>query len=138
MKREFIIDGARFNDIEGFYCEIDNLFTKDLDWKTGHNLSAFHDILCGGMGVHKYGEPIKIIWTNFKKSVSDFGYEAAINYWETSLNECHPTNVPYVQKRIEDAKNMVGETLMDIIVGIILNKDNLDNPGHNCELVTID
>ena len=36
MRQEFTIDGANFDDIEGFYYEIDALFTKNLDWKTGH------------------------------------------------------------------------------------------------------
>jgi len=73
VRREFIIDGENFDDIEGFYCEIDALFTKNLDWKTGHNLYAFNDILRGGFGVHEYGEPIKIVWKNFNKSTNDLG-----------------------------------------------------------------
>lgn len=38
--KEFTLDGNNFNDIDGFYNEIDKLLTKDLKWKTGHNLDA--------------------------------------------------------------------------------------------------
>ena len=31
--KEFILDGNKFNDIEGFYNEIDKLLTKDLDYE---------------------------------------------------------------------------------------------------------
>ncbi len=37
--------------MEGFYDEIDRVLTKDLDWKTGHNLNALNDLLRGGFGV---------------------------------------------------------------------------------------
>lgn len=70
---KFILDGNNFNDMEGFYCEIDKLLTKNLDWKTGHNLNAFNDLLRGGFGVHEYGEPITIKWINYNKSKNALG-----------------------------------------------------------------
>ncbi len=42
--REIIINGNNFNDLEGFYREIDNKLTKDVDWETGYNLNAFNDL----------------------------------------------------------------------------------------------
>ncbi len=135
MRREFIIDGKNFYDIEGFYCEIDKLLAKDLTWKTGHNLDAFNDLLRGGFGVHEYNEPILLIWKNYKKSLADFSYEATAQYYETMLTRCHPTNIPHVKVLLDDARNKKGDTLMDIIVGIISDKNN---SGHDCKLVTID
>ena len=38
------IDGNNFSDLEGFYNEIDKILTKDLNWKTGHNLDAYNDL----------------------------------------------------------------------------------------------
>ena len=66
--KTFILDGDKFTDMEGFYTEIDKLLTKNLPYKTGHNLSAFNDILRGGFCVHEYKEPIIIRWINFNKS----------------------------------------------------------------------
>ena len=135
MKRVIVIDGGNFCDIEGFYCEIDNLLTKGLKWKTGHNMAAFNDILAGGFGVHELGEAITIVWKNFSKSRRDFGYEATVNYYEQMLAKCHPANRTIVQERISDAKNRTGLTLLDIIVETILNKDN---SGHDCSLEIIE
>lgn len=69
------IDGEDFSDMESFYNEVDRLFTKDLTWKTGHNLNALNDLLRGGFGVYDYHEPIKLIWKNFAKSQEDLGHE---------------------------------------------------------------
>lgn len=72
-KNLVVIDGNNFSDLEGFYNEIDNVLTKDLDWQTGHNLNALNDLLRGGFGVYEYEEPVKIIWINFPKSRQDLG-----------------------------------------------------------------
>ena len=131
MRKVFIIDGNNFNDLEGFYCEIDKLLTKDLTWKTGHNLDAFNDLLRGGFGVHEYGEPILLRWINFNKSKLDFGYEETIKYYERIMKTCHPTNIKQVEQLLKSAKKHTGATILDKIIEIILNTDN---SGHDCLL----
>ncbi len=69
------IDGNNILDKESFYDEIDRVLTKDLDWKTGHNLDAFNDILRGGFGIHEYEEEIEIDWVNFEKANQALGKE---------------------------------------------------------------
>ena len=71
----FELNGDLFEDVEGFYDEIDKLLTKDLAWPTGHNLDAYNDLLRGGFGVHEYGEPIVIRWLNFEKSKRELGVD---------------------------------------------------------------
>ena len=68
----FTIDGNNFSDLEGFYNEIDKILTKDLNWKTGHNLDAYNDLLRGGFGVHEYEEPIVLRWINYKSLFNIF------------------------------------------------------------------
>ena len=83
------IDGNNFNDIEGFYNEIDKILTKNLDFKPGHNLSAYNDLLRGGFGVHEYGEPIVLQWRNFEKSKSELGDDFILAVLEISLDCNH-------------------------------------------------
>ena len=71
--KNITIDGNNFSNIEGFYSEIDKLLTKDLGWKTGHNLNAFNDLLRGGFGIHEPGEELNITWINAAKSRKDLG-----------------------------------------------------------------
>ncbi|UAY52441.1 barstar family protein [Ferruginibacter albus] len=70
-RKQVIINGNNFETLEEFYSEMDNVFTKDLDWTTGHNLDAFNDLLRGGFGVYEYKEPILLIWENSAKSKID-------------------------------------------------------------------
>lgn len=132
---KIVIDGTKFSNIEEFYDEIDNLLTKDLPWKTGHNLDAFNDLLRGGFGVHEYGQRLQIKWTNFAKSKKVFGYEATVKHYERMLGICHPDNRQYVEKKLADARENRGQTLLGIIVEIILDTDN---SGHYCSLETED
>jgi hypothetical protein len=132
MRKRFLVDGNKFDNLEGFYSEMSKLLTKGLDWEI-HSLDGFNDILRGGFGVHE-DEPILLIWKNFKKSTSDFGYEATVKYYEKMITRCHPANIPHVQSQLNAAKNKTGKTLMDIIVEIIINTDN---SGHDCQLETV-
>ena len=76
MKKQTItINGDNFSDLETFYDEIDNVLTKNLDGRIGHNLNAFNDLLRGGFGVYEYEEPIKLVWTNFSYSKRVLGQE---------------------------------------------------------------
>lgn len=129
--KNIIIDGNKFSDLEGFYIEIDKLLTKDLDWKTGHNMDAFNDLLRGGFGVHEYGEPLHIMWINFAKSRQDLGYNATKNYYQDILKRCQPSNRENIKKKLQEIENCQGKTILDIIIDIIL--DTADS-GHCCEL----
>lgn len=82
----FTIDGANFHDRDGFYQEIDRLLTRDLEWKTGHNLDAYNDLLRGGFGAHEYGEPIVLKWLNYSKSKEDLGTDFILSVLETTLD----------------------------------------------------
>lgn len=86
----FILDGNNFSDIEGFYNEIDKILTKNLGWKT-RSLDGYNDLLCGGFGVHEYGEPIVIKWLNFKKSRRELGDDFILKALEITL-DCDKTD----------------------------------------------
>ena len=80
--KKIIIEGNNFSDLEGFYCEIDKLLTKDLTWKTGRNFDAFNDLLRGGFGIHELYEPLIIKWNNYEKSKKDLGTETILTLLE--------------------------------------------------------
>lgn len=84
--KEFILDGNKFDDLEGFYNEINKLLTKNIEFKAAHNLDAFNDLLRGGFGVHEYAEPIIIKWINYKKSKIDLGGELILTILEIILD----------------------------------------------------
>lgn len=81
----YVLDGALFSDLEGFYAEIERLMT-DGKVRTGHNLDAFHDVLRGGFGRHSYGEPIELLWKNFGESRETLGTEKLLQLMSVMLD----------------------------------------------------
>ena len=65
-KIQIHLDGNVIHDLESFYDEADRKLT--VDFKSGHNLDAFNDLLRGGFGRFDYGQEIDLYWTQFKKS----------------------------------------------------------------------
>ncbi len=124
MKYKITIDGTHFSTIDEFYDEMAKLLTKNLSWKPGHNINAFHDLLRGGFGVHEVGERIEFYWVHSNKSRQDFGYEAAVLYWENIFRECHPTNRERIMIKVKEAQKHQGKTLFDIIIEEILDKND--------------
>ena len=129
--KNIVIDGEKFSDLEGFYTEMDRLLTKDLDWQPGHGLDAFNDLLRGGFGVHEYGEHLYIKWIHFAKSRQDLGYRATKDYYQEILKKCHPTVRERIEKKLQDANECKGRTILDMIIDVILDTND---SGHWCEL----
>ena len=69
------IDGNRMTDREAFFEEIENRMTDASDFRMGHNLDAFADVLGGGFGKHSFGDPFCILWRNFRKSTEILGQD---------------------------------------------------------------
>lgn len=124
MSKSAIIDGNSFCDLTGFYDEVERKLTHGLDWSIGRNLDALNDVLRGGFGMHEYGEPLELIWQSSSKSEKDLGYAETLKYVEAKLLTCHPANVRFVQQDLEDLKDGKGQTLFDIIVGIIRSPEH--------------
>mgnify|MGYP000388961864 CR=1 FL=1 len=61
-KKEFIIDGNDFLDLEGFMNSIGEHLVENNDW--GKNWNALNDILWGGFVKTDYEEPFKLLWLN--------------------------------------------------------------------------
>ena len=89
QRQEFTIDGRHFSDMDGFYDEVEQVFTSVLDRGIGRNLNAFNDILRGGFGRHEFGNPIHIKWLSYEKSVRDLGKETMDIIVEIILDADH-------------------------------------------------
>jgi RNAse (barnase) inhibitor barstar len=71
MKR-VVIDGLKFNDINGLFDEIQEKLCPGFN-EFGRNYNAVVDVLEGGFGVHEYEEPLLLIWSHSEKSARDLG-----------------------------------------------------------------
>ena len=68
-----LIDGRDINNIDDFYRiiykKIANIEAKDYQY----NLDSLDEILTGGFGFHKYGEPLHIVWIYYENSIKCLG-----------------------------------------------------------------
>lgn len=62
--RSFEIDGARFDNLDGFYDEVSRVLVPGVFW--GRNLDAFNDILRCGFGTPEDGFTLR--WANHELS----------------------------------------------------------------------
>jgi RNAse (barnase) inhibitor barstar len=94
------IDGARFDDLEGFWDEVSRQLIPGAEW--GRNLDAFNDILRGGFGTPEDGFVLR--WTNSQRSRLALGFEETVRWLERKVERCHPDNVPSVRSDLEAAR----------------------------------
>jgi RNAse (barnase) inhibitor barstar len=114
MKPVFEIDGSNFEDLDGFFDEI-NAKLGLASW--GRNLDAFNDTLRGGFGTPEGGFVLR--WANSERSQEALGWETTARYLEQKRHRCHPANVASVEADLEAARRGEGPTLFEILVEII-------------------
>lgn len=89
------IDGRDIHTLDDFMDQIEQKLTHNIDFKTGHNLNAFNDLLWGGFGLHEYGEPLHIVWIFAERSRQALGEQ----YFNkiVSIIENHESNNKYLE-----------------------------------------
>lgn len=73
---------------------------------------------------HEEDDEIEIIWINSIKSKDDLSYEETLKRLKDVYEKCHPTNKTNVLQKIQMAEKFQGETLFDILIGIVKNHEN--------------
>ncbi len=111
------IDGRKFENLDQFYDAVVEAFR--LPDFFGRNLDAFDDVLRGGFGHLDYDEPFELVWIESVVSRQVLGYQETARHLSKMLATCHPSNVPSIKRRLENARRGVGPTLFDEILDII-------------------
>jgi RNAse (barnase) inhibitor barstar len=109
------IDGSRFHTLDDFWEEISTRLIPDAVW--GRGFDAFNDILRGGFGTPEGG--FRLRWINFQRSREALGFPETVRCLEKKVQRCHPDNVKFVRQDIKLARRGEGQTVLEIIIGII-------------------
>jgi RNAse (barnase) inhibitor barstar len=115
MKPSLVIDGSRFSTLEEFFEEVSRILIPGANW--GRNLDAFNDILRGGFGTPEGG--YILVWKNHEMSRIRLGHPETIRQLGFHLDQCHPSNISYIQEQLAAAKKSEGTTVFDWLVEII-------------------
>ncbi len=109
------IDGLSFDSLAGFFDAFGSAVLGSTDY--GRNLDAFNDVLRGGFGSPDGGFILR--WKHSEVSRNRLGYDQTVRFLERKLTTCHPSNTASVLEDLKLARDRGGETLFDIICGIL-------------------
>jgi hypothetical protein len=112
MMKTYEIDCSSVSCFEDFIAAFNRAFPVDFGITWDGSLDAFNDYL--SWPKKKYQLNVK----NSKALKSALGYNATVERLEVLLKNCHPQNIPDIQKRIFNAKSEVGPTLYDELLKI--------------------
>ena len=114
----FVIDGHLFNDIAGFYEELNRVFMAGETWKLGPSLDALDDMLYGGYGALLDAKPAKISWRAIEKSAADLGLAATRRWLTDKLQHSDRFNSEAIRAQIEQLESGTGKTYFDLVMEI--------------------
>lgn len=103
-----IIDGARFDGLEGFYDEVTAVLFDGRPW--GRNLDALADAL-------DPERPLR--WVHAGRSRAQLGHEETARWLAEKLTRVHPDNHERWALRLAAARRGEGDTLFDVLVQLM-------------------
>ena len=131
--KQYILNGKKFNDLDGFFVEFGKMVNGDGGY-FGRNLDAFDDCLFGGFGMEN---PCVIIWQNCSVSKMRLGHDILLNWCQERIHKkeyLDEDGLKYLTARQEDAKNLVGPTMFDVIVEGIKSVEQRSSGNIKIEL----
>ncbi|KAF1015827.1 MAG: hypothetical protein GAK31_01306 [Stenotrophomonas maltophilia] len=114
---QLTLDGTRFDDIAGFYAEINRVFMAGEDWQLGPSLDALDDLLYGGYGAAKDAQAVQLLWRGFEGSREALGVAATRHWLQQKLAQPGHFNAEAIQRQLE-ALEADGPTYFDIVLEI--------------------
>ena len=129
-RREIVLDGENFSDLDGFYEEIARAFDLDED-SAVHNMDALNDLLRGGTDGNEGSAALLIRWLHSAKSEKDLGWEETIRYYENAMERVHPDNRGQIERKLIAARTGKGLTLYEQLIALFQRMDT----GHDCTVL---
>ncbi|WP_197975577.1 ribonuclease inhibitor [Rhizobium sp. CFBP 8762] len=124
--KHITIDGNRFDDIVGFYAEINRVFMAGEEWQLGQSLDAFNDLLYGSYGALKGADCVRLHWIAIGKSRDDLGVQCTLNWLAAKLNSPGPFNLDLINAQMDALKRGEGETFYQIVLSILADHPKIE------------
>lgn len=124
--KTLIIDGRNIRDIPSFYDEVNRVFMAGEDWRLGHSLDAFDDMLYGGYGAIAGTEPVRLCWRGFEESRFTLGLPATRDFLQQKLARPHLFDTVRVTRQLDALEQGTGQTYFEILLEIIAGHPNIE------------
>ena len=112
------IDGNRFDDIPGFYAEVNRSFMAAENWQLGESLDALDDMLYGGHGALNGAGAVRLRWLAMDKSAADLGLAETRRWLTDKLHHPERFNKDTIRRQLEALEAGTGQTFFQIVMEI--------------------
>lgn len=126
MTKTIVIDGNNIGDIASFYDEINRVFMADEDWRLGHSLDGFNDMLYGGYGALEGDDDVTLVWQNMEKARASLGFDATREFYRNKLRHPETFNVDHASKSLAELESGNGASFFEIVLEIIADHPNIE------------
>lgn len=123
--KTFVIDSRHFDDIPGFFRELNRLFMQGEDWQLGESLDAFDDLLYGGYGALAGQKEIRLLWRGAHKSRTDLGPETTQDFYRNKLLQPQRYNPAWARQQLAALEAGTGKTYFETLLEIIAQHPNI-------------
>lgn len=113
---ELVLEGASFDDIAGFWREVNRVFMAGEDWRLGDSLDALEDMLHGDYGTAQGDGPVVLHWRDMEASRRALGIAATRGWLEAKLSGGFDAKA--ARTRIDALERGEGQTYFDIVMEI--------------------
>ena len=121
--KTYAIDGQNFANFAELAEEFNRAFA-DIGAEWDGNLDAFNDYL--DWPTFETGSEYVLIWRHSAASSRCLGHSALVSWLKERVQNCHPTNVTRMTKRLREAEQQQGPTLFDDLVSIIREHQQIE------------
>jgi RNAse (barnase) inhibitor barstar len=114
----YTIDGSNFSDLEGFWQEIERVFSFSISNIEGfeRNFSGLRELFA------VIPKNTVVVWKNSKISLKKLGHAETIKLLQRTRQNCHSSWQEVITKELEIARYNLGETVFDTIVKIFVEE----------------
>lgn len=120
------IDGHRFNDIAGFYAEVNRVFMAGEDWQLGDSLDALDDMLYGGFGALHGAGSARVLWRGLDKSAADLGLTETRRWLTAKLEQPRRFNSRTIRSQLDALDDGTGQTFFQIVQEIFASHAQIE------------
>jgi hypothetical protein len=118
--RRFSVDCTKVSSFAEFIEAINVGFIRPAGGEWNGNLDAFHDYLSW-----PNDETYELELLGQQNCSTVLGHEAQADWLRAHLSTCHPDNVPDLRKCLEAAERHEGDTLFEVLCGIVADNSHV-------------